>query len=64
MTDLATGLVNTIAVLIIGHTLIIALEGLVAFVQTDRLILFEFFSRFLHANGRIIRPLRPKRFAT
>jgi V/A-type H+-transporting ATPase subunit I len=67
VTDLATGvdgLVNTIGVLIIGHTLIIALEGLVVFVQTTRLILFEFFTRFLHANGRIFRPLRPKGFAT
>jgi V/A-type H+-transporting ATPase subunit I len=65
VTDLATavdGQANTIAVFLIGHALIISLEGLVVFVQTTRLILFEFFTRFLHANGRIFRPLRPKGF--
>ena len=46
-----------IVFLIIGHLLIIMIEGLVAFVQTTRLILFEFFTRFLKAEGRIFRPL-------
>ena len=46
-----------IAFLIIGHLLIVTIEGLVAFVQTTRLILFEFFTRFLKADGRIFRPL-------
>ena len=43
--------------LILGHILIIVLEGLVVFVQTTRLVLFEFFTRFLKAEGRIFRPL-------
>ncbi len=43
--------------LLIGHSLIVAIEGLVVFVQTTRLVLFEFFIRFLHAEGRIFRPL-------
>jgi len=43
--------------LIAGHLLIITIEGLVAFVQTTRLVLFEFFTRFLKAEGRIFRPL-------
>ncbi len=42
---------------ILGHTLIIVAEGMVVLVQTTRLILFEFFSRFLHAGGRLFRPL-------
>ena len=46
-----------IAVLVIGHASIILLEGLVVFVQTTRLILFEFFTRFLRAEGRLFRPL-------
>jgi V/A-type H+-transporting ATPase subunit I len=49
--------------LLAGHLFIILLEGLVVFVQTSRLVLFEFFVRFLKAEGRILRPLpahRPK----
>ena len=34
-------------ILILGNALIIALEGLVVGVQTTRLVLFEFFNRFL-----------------
>ncbi|MCB1799593.1 MAG: ATPase, partial [Gammaproteobacteria bacterium] len=44
--------------LAIGHGLIIVLEGLVVFVQTTRLVLFEFFIRFLRADGRLLRPLQ------
>lgn len=43
--------------LVLGNLFIVAVEGLVVFVQTTRLILFEFFSRFLHAEGRIFKPL-------
>jgi len=39
--------------------LIIGLEGLVVSIQTTRLVLFEFFIRFLHAEGRPFRPLAP-----
>lgn len=42
---------------IIGQALIIALEGLVVFVQTTRLVLFEFFTQFLRAEGRFFQPL-------
>ncbi|MGD8589921.1 MAG: V-type ATPase 116kDa subunit family protein [Chromatiales bacterium] len=58
--QLADGIENhttRIAFLIIGHLLIVTIEGLVAFVQTTRLVLFEFFTRFLKADGRIFRPL-------
>lgn len=46
-------------VMVIGNALIIAIEGLVASIQTTRLLLFEFFNRFLAAVGRPFRPLRP-----
>ncbi len=44
-------------VLVLGNVLIIALEGLVVSIQTTRLVLFEFFIRFLRAEGRAFRPL-------
>ncbi len=44
--------------LVVGHLLVIAIEGLVVFIQTSRLLLFEFFTRFLHAEGRVFQPLR------
>ena len=44
-------------VLVLGNLLIIALEGLVVGIQTTRLVLFEFFIRFLTAEGRQLRPL-------
>jgi V/A-type H+-transporting ATPase subunit I len=46
-------------VLLIGNAAIIALEGLVVGIQTTRLILFEFFIRFLAAHGRPFEPLSP-----
>ncbi len=45
--------------LIAGNALIIAIEGLVVGIQTTRLVLFEFFIRFLHGTGRAFRPLPP-----
>jgi V/A-type H+-transporting ATPase subunit I len=46
-------------VLVIGNAAILALEGLVVGIQTTRLILFEFFLRFLSAQGRPFEPLTP-----
>jgi V/A-type H+-transporting ATPase subunit I len=43
---------------VILQIFIIVLEGFIVFVQTTRLILFEFFLRFLHVDGRIFKPLR------
>ena len=48
-------------VLVLGNALIIVLEGLVVGIQTTRLVLFEFFVRFLRAEGRPFRPLGPPR---
>jgi len=43
--------------LLLGHLFIIVLEGLIVFVQTSRLIMFEFFIRFLRADGRVFKPM-------
>ena len=45
--------------LVAGNALVIALETLVVSIQTTRLVLFEFFTRFLVAEGRLFRPLPP-----
>jgi V/A-type H+-transporting ATPase subunit I len=42
---------------VLGNLLVIALEGLVVSIQTTRLVLFEFFVRFLRAEGRVFQPL-------
>lgn len=42
----------------LGNLFIIVVEGQVVFVQTTRLVLFEFFIRFLRAEGRVFKPLR------
>jgi V/A-type H+-transporting ATPase subunit I len=46
-------------VLIVGNAAIVGLEGLVVSIQTTRLVLFEFFIRFLTARGRPFEPLTP-----
>jgi V/A-type H+-transporting ATPase subunit I len=46
-------------VLAVGNVLIIALEGVVVSIQTTRLLLFEFFIRFLTGAGREFKPLPP-----
>jgi V/A-type H+-transporting ATPase subunit I len=50
------GLVSAI-ILLLGNLVVIMLEGLVVMVQTTRLILFEFFIRFLRGTGRMFHPL-------
>ena len=46
-------------VLVLGNALIIVIEGLVVGIQTTRLVLFEFFIRFLRGDGRALKPLEP-----
>ena len=46
-------------VLLLGNAVIVVLEGMVVSVQTTRLILFEFFVRFVRAEGRPFRALMP-----
>jgi len=47
--------------LVVGNLLILALEGLVVSIQTTRLVLFEFFIRFLRGEGRPFKSLPPPR---
>ena len=47
----------SLLILILGNVLITLLEGLVVSIQTTRLVLFEFFNRFLIGNGRVFMPL-------
>jgi V/A-type H+-transporting ATPase subunit I len=51
------GGIGWLLVMILGNALVIALEGLIVGIQTTRLLLFEFFIRFLTAEGRQLRPL-------
>jgi V/A-type H+-transporting ATPase subunit I len=43
--------------LVLGNVIVLTLETLVVAVQTTRLVLFEFFTKFLIAEGRPFRPL-------
>jgi V/A-type H+-transporting ATPase subunit I len=45
------------AVLVAGNVVVIVLETLVVSIQTTRLVLFEFFTRFVRGSGRVFRPL-------
>jgi V/A-type H+/Na+-transporting ATPase subunit I len=55
----ASGTVGGWIVLAVGNILVIGLEGLVVGIQTTRLMLFEFFIRFLTGGGREFKPLPP-----
>jgi len=55
----ASGRVGYWIVLALGNLLVILLEGVVVSIQTTRLLLFEFFIRFLTGGGRAFKPLPP-----
>ena len=44
-------------VVVVGNVFALVLEGLLVFVQTTRLVLFEFFIRFLKGEGRAFQPV-------
>ena len=48
-----------VLLLIVGNALIIVIEVLAASIQTMRLVLFEFFTRFFETTGREFRPSPP-----
>ena len=61
---MANSLGNPVAValaLLLGNLLGLVLEALLVYVQTTRLVLFEFFTRFLREEGRLFSPLRQQR---
>ncbi len=53
----ALGLVS-LPILIIGNLGIMALEGLIVFIQSLRLHLYEFFTKFFEGNGKPFKGLR------
>jgi V/A-type H+-transporting ATPase subunit I len=57
MADNAVSAIVTVLILLLGNVIVTVLEGLVVSIQTTRLVLFEFFIRFLQANGRVFKPL-------
>ncbi len=59
LAEAAGGPVGRFGVLLAGNALVIGVEALVVSIQTTRLVLFEFFTRFLQGGGRGFRPLSP-----
>jgi len=62
ITALAAGVSSKflgLILLILGNFAVIVIEGLIVGIQTTRLVLFEFFIRFLRGAGRPFRPLPP-----
>ena len=57
LADTTEGVIAGVLIQLLGNLVVIMLEGLVVTIQTTRLILFEFFIRFLHCTGRMFRPL-------
>lgn len=55
------GILWKIVTLILGNATIVALEGLIVFIQTLRLEYYEFFSKFYRGGGRAFRPVRWER---
>ena len=59
LSEIPESMLGRIMILVFGNLLVVGLEGLVVSIQTTRLVLFEFFRRFLQAGGRPFRPLMP-----
>lgn len=57
LAESVNSIAGTLLIVVLGNALIIVLEGLVVSIQTTRLVLFEFFTRFLEGTGRPFRPL-------
>jgi len=57
MAESTGNLVAALLIMLLGNVIVILLEGLVVTIQTTRLVLFEFFIRFLRGSGRTFRPL-------
>lgn len=49
--------VGAVALIVLGNVLVIALEGLSAWIQTVRLHYYEFFNKFLMGGGIAFRPI-------
>ena len=60
----ADSIVAKALVLVLGNVVVIVLEVMVVSIQTTRLVLFEFFTRFMQGQGRAFRPLPAPPFTT
>lgn len=57
LVDAAPNLALKALLLLLGNALVLTLEVMVVSIQTTRLVLFEFFTRFFVGEGRVFRPL-------
>ncbi len=62
--DAADSSVAKALILLLGNAIVIVLEAMVVSIQTTRLVLFEFFTRFMQGRGRAFRPLPAPPFVT
>ncbi|MBI3045755.1 MAG: ATPase [Betaproteobacteria bacterium] len=58
----ATSTAGHVTVMVLGNIAVIVVEALVVSIQTTRLVLFEFFTRFFVSKGREFHPLSPPVF--
>jgi V/A-type H+-transporting ATPase subunit I len=64
MGPLPGGTVLRVIVLVLGNIFIVALEGLIVFIQVLRLEYYEFFSKFYKGGGNVFKPVTWKRDRT
>ena len=57
LVDATPSLALKALLLVLGNALVLTLEVMVVSIQTTRLVLFEFFTRFFVGAGRAFRPL-------
>lgn len=56
LADMTSG-IGSVAILVFGNILVIALEGLSAGIQALRLNYYEFFTKFFHGTGKLYTPI-------
>jgi V/A-type H+-transporting ATPase subunit I len=61
MVHLPGGLILKALVLILGNIFIVALEGLIVFIQVLRLEYYEFFGKFYKGGGHVFKPVTWKK---
>lgn len=57
LVDAAPNLALKALLLVLGNALLLSIEAMLVSIQTTRLVLFEFFTRFFVGEGRAFRPL-------
>lgn len=55
--QLPGGFFFKVVILVLGNAVIVALEGLIVFIQTLRLEYYEFFSKFYRGEARLPCPV-------